>query len=189
MNYRYLGGSGLLVSRISLGSLTFGTPGWGCDEATAHRIMKAYVDGGGNLLDTADIYAGGESENIIGSFLPQIRRDEILIATKSYFPMGSSPNVFGASRGHLIASCEASLRRMKTDYIDLYYIHGPDPVTPLEESPRTGITVRSRPASSSTTSSTANPSARSSPPSWTAAWACSASAPSAPACSRGNTGA
>jgi aryl-alcohol dehydrogenase-like predicted oxidoreductase len=136
MKYRYLGGSGLLVSRISLGTMTFGTPGWGCDEATAHRIMKAYVDGGGNLLDTADIYAGGESESIIGSFLPQIRRDEILVATKSYFPAGSAPNAFGASRMHLIASCEASLRRLKTDYIDLFYIHGPDPVTPLEESLR-----------------------------------------------------
>ncbi|TFG85979.1 MAG: aldo/keto reductase [Gemmatimonadales bacterium] len=136
MKYRYLGGSGLLVSRLSLGTMTFGTPGWGCDEATAHRIMKAYVDGGGNLLDTADVYAAGESERVIGSFLPQIRRDEILIATKSFFPMGGFPNAFGASRAHLVASCEASLRRLKTDYIDLYYLHGPDPVTPLEESLR-----------------------------------------------------
>jgi aryl-alcohol dehydrogenase-like predicted oxidoreductase len=98
--------------------------------------MKAYLDAGGNLLDTADIYAAGASESIIGSFLPQIRRDEILVATKSFFPAGSSPNAFGASRMHLIASCEASLRRLGTDYLDLYYIHGPDPVTPLEESLR-----------------------------------------------------
>jgi len=136
MKYRFLGSSGLLVSRIALGTMTFGAPDWGCDEAEAHAIMKKYLDAGGNFLDSADIYAGGRSEEIIGSFLPQVNRDEVVIASKFYFPSGSRPNQYGASRKHVIASCEASLRRLKTDHIDLYYIHSPDPVTPYEETMR-----------------------------------------------------
>ncbi len=136
MKYRYMGGSGLLVSRLTLGTMTFGAPDWGCDEKESHAIMKAYLDGGGNMLDTADVYAGGTSEQIIGSFLPQISRDDVLIASKSYFPRSMDPNNFGSSKKHLIKSCEASLKRMGTDYIDLYYIHGPDPVTPFEETMR-----------------------------------------------------
>jgi aryl-alcohol dehydrogenase-like predicted oxidoreductase len=136
MKYRYIGDSGLLVSRLTLGTMTFGVPEWGCDESVSHQIIKAYLESGGNMLDTADVYAAGKSESIIGSLLPQLRRDEILIASKSYFPMGSGPNSFGASRKRLVASCEASLRRLNTDYIDLYYIHGPDAVAPIEESLR-----------------------------------------------------
>lgn len=136
MKYRYLGSSGLLVSRISLGTMTFGAPDWGCNETEAHAIMKKYLDAGGNHIDCADVYAGGRSEDIIGSFLPQINRDEVVVASKCYFPMGEKPNRFGFSRKHIMASCEASLTRLKTDYIDLYYIHGPDPITPYEESMR-----------------------------------------------------
>lgn len=137
MKYRFLGNSGLLVSRITLGTMTFGAASWGCDEKEAHAIMKKYLDAGGNHLDCADVYAGGRSEEMIGSFLPQTRRDDVIIASKCYFPMGSQPNAQGLSRKHILASCEASLKRLKTDHIDLYYLHGPDPVTPLEETMRT----------------------------------------------------
>ena len=136
MKYRYLGESGLLVSRISLGTMTFGAPDWGCDEKESHAIIKGYIEGGGNFIDTADVYAGGKSEEIIGTFMPQIKRDEVVLASKCYFPMGNVPNAQGVSRKHIMASCEASLKRMQTDYIDLYYIHGPDPVSPMEETMR-----------------------------------------------------
>jgi len=136
MKYRYLGNSGLLVSRISLGTMTFGTPDWGCDENQSHAIIKGYLEAGGNFIDTADVYAGGKSEEIVGSFMPQINRDEVVIATKCYFPMGNFPNAQGVSRKHIIASCENSLKRLQTDYLDLYYIHGPDPISPLEETLR-----------------------------------------------------
>lgn len=137
MKYRFLGSSGLLVSRISLGTMTFGARDWGCDEKEAHLIMKKFIDAGGNFLDCADVYAGGKAEEIIGSFLPQVRRDDLIIASKCYFPMGNLPNSYGLSKKHIIASCESSLRRMKTDYIDLYYIHGPDPFSSYEETMRT----------------------------------------------------
>jgi aryl-alcohol dehydrogenase-like predicted oxidoreductase len=136
MKYRYLGNSGLLVSRISLGTMTFGTADWGCDENQSHEIIKSYLDAGGNFIDTADVYAGGKSEEIVGTFMPQIKRDEVVIASKCFFPTGNCPNAQGVSRKHVIASCEDSLKRMKTDYIDLYYIHGPDPISPLEETMR-----------------------------------------------------
>jgi len=136
MKYRFLGSSGLMVSRISLGTMTFGAKDWGCDEREAHLIMKRYIDSGGNFLDCADVYAGGKTEEILGTFLPGIPRDRIILASKCYFPMGDAPNAYGLSRKHIMASCESSLKRMKTDYIDLYYLHGPDPVTPLEETMR-----------------------------------------------------
>ena len=136
MKYRYLGGSGLLVSRISLGTMTFGAAGWGCDEKEAHDLLKRYLEAGGNSIDTADVYAGGRSEEIVGGFLSQVGRDEVILASKFFFPMGGGPNGSGSSRKHLLASCEASLRRLRTDYLDLYYIHGPDPVTPMEETLR-----------------------------------------------------
>ena len=136
MKYRFLGRSGLLVSRISLGTMTFGTDHWGCSEQEAHEILKAYMDAGGNFIDCADVYAGGRSEEIVGYFLPQVNRDDLIIASKCYFPMGQKPNQYGVSRKHILASCEASLKRLRTDYIDLYYIHGPDPVTPYEETLR-----------------------------------------------------
>jgi len=136
MKYRFLGTSGLLISRLTLGAMSFGVTDWGCDEKVAHTMMKNYIDAGGNAIDSADVYAGGKAEEIIGSFLPQIKRDDVIIASKCYFPMGNLPNNYGVSRKHVIASCEASLKRMKTDYIDLYYIHGPDPISPYEETMR-----------------------------------------------------
>jgi len=136
MKYRYIGSSGLLVSRITLGTMTFGAPDWGCDENESHSIIKQYFDTGGNHIDCADVYAGGRSEEIVGTLLPQINRDDVVLASKCFFPMNDKPNHFGVSRKHIVASCEASLKRLKTDYIDLYYIHGPDPVTPYEESLR-----------------------------------------------------
>jgi aryl-alcohol dehydrogenase-like predicted oxidoreductase len=116
--------------------MTFGTHHWGCGEQEAHNILKAYMDAGGNFIGTADVYAGGRSEKIIGYFLPQVNRDDLIIASKCYFPKGPKPNQYGLSRKHILASCEASLKRLRTDYIDLYYIHGPDPVTPYEETLR-----------------------------------------------------
>jgi aryl-alcohol dehydrogenase-like predicted oxidoreductase len=136
MKYRFLGSSGLLVSRISLGTMTFGTDNWGCGEKESHDILKAFIDAGGNFIDCADVYAAGRSEEIVGYFLPQVDRDDLVIASKCYFPMGPKPNQYGMSRKHVMASCEASLKRLRTDYIDIYYIHGPDPVTPYEETLR-----------------------------------------------------
>ncbi|UCF95440.1 MAG: aldo/keto reductase [Desulfobacterales bacterium] len=133
MKYRFLGASGLLVSRISLGTMTFGTDNWGCDEKESHAIMQTYIDTGGNFIDCADVYAGGRSEEIIGSFLARVNRHDLIITSKCYFPMGQKPNQYGVSRKRVISSCENSLKRLKTDYIDIYYIHGPDPVTPYEE--------------------------------------------------------
>jgi aryl-alcohol dehydrogenase-like predicted oxidoreductase len=136
MKYRFLGKSGLLVSRISLGTMTFGADNWGCGEQEAHNIMKAFIELGGNCIDCADVYAAGRSEEMIGSFLPQVNRDDLIITSKCYFPVGTKPNQWGVSRKHIMASCEASLKRLRTDYIDVYYIHGPDPVTPYEETLR-----------------------------------------------------
>jgi len=136
MKYRFLGSSGLLVSRLTLGAMTFGAADWGCDEKESYAIIKKYLDAGGNSIDCADVYAGGKAEEIIGSFMEQMNREEVIIASKCYFPVGNRPNRYGVSRKHVIASCEASLKRLKTAYIDLYYIHGPDPVSPLEETLR-----------------------------------------------------
>jgi aryl-alcohol dehydrogenase-like predicted oxidoreductase len=137
MKYRFLGSSGLLVSRLALGTMTFGADNWGCGEKESHDILKAFIDAGGNFIDCADIYAGGRSEEIVGYFLPQVDREDLVIASKCYFPVSQKPNQYGVSRKHIMASCEASLKRLRTDYIDLYYIHGPDPVTPYEETLRT----------------------------------------------------
>jgi len=136
MKYRFLGKSGLLVSRLALGTMTFGATDWGCDEQEARAILRRFLDKGGNHIDTADVYAGGKAEEILGRFLPEIRREEVIIASKCYFPMGTLPNAYGLSRKHVMDSCEASLRRLGTDYIDLYYLHGPDPISPLEETLR-----------------------------------------------------
>jgi aryl-alcohol dehydrogenase-like predicted oxidoreductase len=133
MKLRYLGKSGLAVSELTLGTMTFGVPSWGCDEQESHRIIEAYIEEGGNMLDCADVYAKGESERIIGSFLPSIRRDDVLIASKCNFPFDQSPNGIGSSRKHIITSVEASLKRLNTDYIDIYYLHRPDPTVSADE--------------------------------------------------------
>ena len=137
MKYRYIGKTGLLVSRISLGTMTFGAKDWGCDSKTAIQLIHKYLDGGGNFIDTADIYAGGSSEEITGEALKSKKRNDIVLATKCFFRTGKSPNAKGLSRKHILEACEASLRRLQTDYIDLYYMHGADPFTPFEETMKT----------------------------------------------------
>jgi len=137
MKYRHLGNSGLVVSRICLGTMTFGQADWGCDQQTATELTNAFIQGGGNFIDTADIYAAGVSEEMLGQALQSHNRDDLVIATKCYFRQVESPNAKGLSRKHMITALEASLRRMQVDYVDLYQLHGPDPYTPIEESMRT----------------------------------------------------
>jgi aryl-alcohol dehydrogenase-like predicted oxidoreductase len=136
MKYRYLGETGLLVSRVCLGTMTFGNKEWGCDEATAKQITRTFLDAGGDFIDTADIYSNGLSEQILSECLKGVPRDDLVIGTKCFFKMGASPNAKGLSRKHIFAACEASLARLGTDYIDLYQVHGPDPRTPIEETLR-----------------------------------------------------
>jgi aryl-alcohol dehydrogenase-like predicted oxidoreductase len=132
MRIRTLGRSGLRVSEICLGAMTFGMPGWGCDEDESLRLVDRFLDAGGNFIDTADAYSGTISEEICGKAMAG-RRAQIVLATKCTMPTGSSPNDKGASRKHIRESCDASLRRLRTDYIDLYQIHVEDLWTPLEE--------------------------------------------------------
>ncbi len=102
MKYRILGGSGLYLSRLTLGTMTFGAADWGCDEAESHRIVRRFVEAGGNSIDAADVYSGGRAEEIIGTFLKDSRREDLVIASKCYFPVGSLPNQFGVC-GHVHA--------------------------------------------------------------------------------------
>lgn len=137
MKYRYLGNSGLLVSRVCLGTMTFGMQGWGCDATESAAITRQFVEAGGNFIDTADMYSGGASEEITGQAIRDFDRDDLVLATKCWFRMRSSPNAKGLSRKHILEAIESSLRRLQTDYVDLFQIHGPDPFTPLEETMRT----------------------------------------------------
>lgn len=137
MRYRVLGHSGLKVSELTLGTMTFGdrdqtVPVSNTPLDGARRVIDVCLDAGVNLIDTADAYAAGRSEEIVGEALVG-RRDRVLVATKARFPMGDGPNDQGLSRHHLIRACEASLRRLKTDHIDLYQVHEWDGLTPLEE--------------------------------------------------------
>lgn len=136
MKYRYLGRSGLLVSRLCLGTMTFGNPQWGCDQETSSAIVDRFVGAGGTFIDTADMYSGGESEKMLGIALKPHRRDALVIASKCWFGVGPGVTERGLSRKHIVEACEASLKRLGTDYIDLYQFHGPDPFTPIEESLR-----------------------------------------------------
>ncbi len=136
MKYRYMGNTGLLVSGVCLGTMTFGNKEWGCDKKTSIDLTNRFLEAGGNFIDTADMYSQGESESILGEALKGKRRDDLVIATKCFFRMNSSPNAKGLSRKHIMEACEASLRRLQTDFIDLYQIHGPDPHTPFEETMR-----------------------------------------------------
>lgn len=136
MKYRYLGRSGLLVSRLCLGTMTFGNKDWGCDQETASAIVSRFVDGGGNFIDTANGYSDGESERMLGVALKQHARDNLVIATKCWFPTNKAVTARGLSRKHIIDACDKSLQRLGLDYIDLYQFHGPDPYTPIEESLR-----------------------------------------------------
>jgi aryl-alcohol dehydrogenase-like predicted oxidoreductase len=137
MRYRLLGGTGLKVSEICLGAMTFGSQAGprtvpGADEAESLAVIARFLDQGGNFIDTADGYAGGRSEEILGKAL-QGRRDSVVLATKAFFPTGSAANDKGLTRKHLFQALEASLRRLGTDYIDLYQVHCFDSRTPLEE--------------------------------------------------------
>lgn len=136
MKYRHLGRSGLLVSRICLGTMTFGNKEWGCDQEAASSIVDRFIEAGGNFIDTADMYSGGESERMLGAALENHNRDELVIATKCWFPHGTAPTARGLSRKHITESCEKSLKRLGIEAIDLYQFHGPDPHTPIEESLR-----------------------------------------------------
>ena len=131
MEYRRMGRTGLKVSEVCLGSMTFGMPNWGIDEAQARQITDLAIDSGVNFIDTANSYAGGESERILGRIL-EGRRDKLILATKVYNPMGPDINGSGTSRYHIMREVEASLRRLRTDYIDLYQIHHVDWETPPE---------------------------------------------------------
>ena len=138
MEYRLLGRSGLKISTITLGTMTMGGKGpfsmvGNVDIAEARRQIDMCIDHGVNLLDTADFYSLGACEEIIGEALGGKRKGGVLIASKARFAMGDGPNDRGLSRHHLIAACEASLRRLKTDVIDLYQVHEWDGETPLEE--------------------------------------------------------
>jgi len=129
----HAGRSGLQVSELCLGTLNFGTDAAApCVEPDARRIIEAFLDAGHTLIDTADTYRGGTSEEVVGRAIAA-RREDVVLATKGFSPRGSGPNHRGLSRAHLTRALEASLRRLGTDYIDLYQCHLPDVVTPIEE--------------------------------------------------------
>ena len=138
MEHRYLGGSGFRVPVLSFGTATFGGKGeffkaWGTtDVKGATRLVDLCLDSGLTLFDSADIYSGGAAEEILGEAIKG-RRDQVLISTKATFRLGEGPNDVGSSRFHLIEACEASLRRLRIDHIDLFQLHGFDAMTPIEE--------------------------------------------------------
>lgn len=135
LDYRTLGHSGLAVSPLALGTMTFGAGRWGTDEVGSRAIFDAYVDAGGNFIDTADVYSGGESEAMLGRFLRDSgRRDRMVIATKSGFPRAEgNPLSAGNSARNIRNGLEGSLKRLGTDYIDMYWTHVWDRTTPAEE--------------------------------------------------------
>lgn len=134
MQYRLLGNSGLRVSEAALGTMTFGEDwGWGTAKDEAHRVYDAFREAGGNFIDTANIYTSGTSETFLGEFL-QGHRESVVLATKysNAFP-GADPNAAGNQRKNMVQAVEASLKRLRTDYIDLYWVHIWDQMTPVEE--------------------------------------------------------
>jgi len=141
LRQRRLGKSGLFVSELCLGTMTFGGSDgiWGLigqlQQEQADELMRTALDAGINFFDTANVYGNGASERILGQSLRnlEVAREDLVIATKVLGPMGSGPNARGASRGHVMTQCHASLKRLQLDYIDLYQIHGFDPATPIEE--------------------------------------------------------
>ncbi len=140
MDYKYLGRTGLKVSELCMGSMQFG---WTSPRENCAPVMDAFVEAGGNFIDTADVYSrwapgnpGGVAEELLGAWLKTRQRDQIILATKVRGPMGPGPNDQGLSRKHILDACEASLRRLQTDYIDLYQTHFWDEHTPLDETLR-----------------------------------------------------
>src|SRR5262245_48898355 len=138
MDYRRLGASGLEVPALSLGTGTFGGRGplfgaWGTTDAReARRLIDICLDAGVNLFDTADVYSGGASEEVLGAAIKD-RRDRVILSTKTSLPTGEGPNDAGSSRARLIDACEAALRRLGTDHIDLLQLHAFDAGTPIPE--------------------------------------------------------
>ena len=134
MNYRLFGRSGLKVSEISLGTMTFGDDwGWGAAKEESRKIYDAYRDAGGNFIDTANVYTNGTSESLVGEFIRD-HRQSVVLATKYTNAMaGNDPNAAGNHRKSMVQAVEASLRRLQTDYIDLYWLHIWDRMTPVEE--------------------------------------------------------
>jgi aryl-alcohol dehydrogenase-like predicted oxidoreductase len=130
MEFRRLGKTGLMVSELCLGCMTFGRE---LDEEGSRAMISRFLDAGGNFVDTADVYERGVSEEIVGRALRDVRREDVVLATKVRFPMGEGLNDVGLSRKHVLAGCDASLERLGTDYIDLYQVHCWDAATPLEE--------------------------------------------------------
>ncbi len=142
MQYRRLGNTGIIVSRLCLGAMTFGgkaTPPYdkvgGLDLAASGRLVDMALDAGINFIDTANVYADGESESLLGQVL-EGRREQVVLATKFHAPMGKGPNDAGQSRLHMTRALDASLRRLRTDHVDLYQIHNFDDLTPMEETLR-----------------------------------------------------
>ena len=135
MNYKLLGRSGLKVSELCLGTMGFGTEaGWGADKDASFAIMDAYANAGGNFLDTANIYKLGTSEKIIGEYMARHDRDYFVVATKySLKDNSTNPNASGNNRKNMMRSVEESLKRLKTDFIDLFYLHIWDDLTPIDE--------------------------------------------------------
>ncbi len=130
MNYRFLGDTGMKVSELCLGAMTFGRE---TSEEDSRAMLNRFVEAGGNFIDTADVYTRGASEEILGRWLKEKPRDDFVIATKVRFNMGPGPNDFGLSRKHILSAVEASLRRLNSEYIDLYQVHCWDNKAPLVE--------------------------------------------------------
>jgi aryl-alcohol dehydrogenase-like predicted oxidoreductase len=130
MKLKKLGRSGTLVSELCLGTMTFG---WQADEGTSHRLLDRYVEEGGNFLDSSNVYSSGASEQIIGKWLAQQDRQDLVLATKARFRTADGANRVGLSRKHLFHAVAESLHRLGTDYLDLLQVHAWDPLTPLEE--------------------------------------------------------
>ncbi|MFN8391238.1 MAG: aldo/keto reductase [Bdellovibrionota bacterium] len=134
-DYSLLGRSGLRVSPLCLGTMTFGNDAWGHDDSVSEQIFARYLEAGGNFVDTADLYAGGKSEEILGNLIRRgSSRSKIVLATKFHFSGdAANPNAGGNSRKHIFDAIEGSLRRLQTDYIDLYWMHAWDTLTPADE--------------------------------------------------------
>ena len=140
MDYYTLGNTGLKVSRLALGTMTFGDDwGWGADEANSRQLFDAYLEAGGNFIDTADLYTNGNSERMLGKFVKETdSRDRVVLTTKFTFNgEPGNPNAGGNGRKNILRAVEASLQRLGTDYIDLYMLHAWDQLTPVEEVIRT----------------------------------------------------
>ncbi len=137
MDYVRLGSTGLKVSRLCLGTMTYGTPAWRpwvLDESASRPFFKRAIERGINFFDTADMYSRGVSEQVVGRALKDCaKRDEVVVATKVFYPVEDHPNGRGLSRKHIMSAIDASLRRLGMDYVDLYQIHRFDDDTPIEE--------------------------------------------------------